>query len=119
MVARIRALCAFKEHAQDGRGIKRPAERTSVFHSSQVARSRALCAFKEHAQDGRGIKRPAERASVFHSSQAARSRALCAFESGGAVALTCTRYLVRRAVVPAKEVIVHAHTPLLVSARRP
>jgi len=46
MVARIRALCAFKKHAQDGRGIKRPAERASVFLSSLAARSRALCAFK-------------------------------------------------------------------------
>jgi len=74
----FRTLTTSKEHAQDGRGIKRPAERAGVFLSSLAARIRALCASKEHAQDGRGIKRPAERASVFLSSLAARIRALCA-----------------------------------------
>jgi hypothetical protein len=34
----------FKEHAQDGRGVKRPAERVSGFRSSLAARSLALCA---------------------------------------------------------------------------
>ena len=33
-----------EELAQDGRGIKRPAERLSVFLSSLATRSRALCA---------------------------------------------------------------------------
>ncbi len=35
-----------KEKAQDGRGVKRPAERASEFLSSLAARSRALCAFR-------------------------------------------------------------------------
>jgi hypothetical protein len=38
---------AFKKHAQNGRGFKRPAERPSEFLSSLAARSRALCAFKK------------------------------------------------------------------------
>jgi hypothetical protein len=66
-----------EEHAQDGRGIKRPAERASEFRFSLAARSRALWILKKHAQDGRGIKRSAERASEFRFSLAARSRALC------------------------------------------
>jgi len=68
----------FNEHAQDGLGVKRPAERAGVFLSSLAARIRALCALNEHAQDGLGVKRPAERAGVFLSSLAARIRALCA-----------------------------------------
>jgi hypothetical protein len=44
LAARSRALCAFAEHAQNGRVSKRPAEWASVFLSSLAARSRALCA---------------------------------------------------------------------------
>jgi CIC family chloride channel protein len=40
---------ASSENAQDGRGIKRPAERASVFLSSLAARSRALCALELRA----------------------------------------------------------------------
>ena len=36
---------SFEGHAQDGRGIKHPAEGASEFPSSLAARSRALCAF--------------------------------------------------------------------------
>ena len=67
-----------EEHAQDGRGIKRPPKELRLVSVLTVARIRALCAFEEHAQDGRGISRAAERASVFLSSLAARIRALCA-----------------------------------------
>ena len=45
-------MVTFKEHAQDGRGIERPAERASVFLSSLAARSRALCASKERQRFG-------------------------------------------------------------------
>jgi hypothetical protein len=37
-------LVSFEEHAQNGRGIKRPAARAGEFLSSLAARSRALCA---------------------------------------------------------------------------
>jgi galactokinase/mevalonate kinase-like predicted kinase len=70
----------FKEHAQDGRGIKRPPEGLRSVSSLMVARIRALCAFKEHAQDGRGIKRPAEGLRSVSSLMVARIRALCAFK---------------------------------------
>ncbi len=58
MLNRIEACSSFEEHAQDGRGIKRPAARAGEFLSSLAARSRALCASTEHAQDGRCIKAP-------------------------------------------------------------
>jgi hypothetical protein len=38
------SLPTFEEHAQDGRGIKRSAQRTGVFLSPLAERSRALCA---------------------------------------------------------------------------
>jgi len=67
-----------KEHAQDGRGVGRAAERSGEFLFHLAARIRALCAFEKCAQDGRGVDRAAGRSgeSLFHL--AARIRALCA-----------------------------------------
>jgi len=56
---------SFKEHAQDGRGIKRPPEGLRSVSSLMVARIRALCAFKEHAQDRLGVKHAAQRIGGF------------------------------------------------------
>ena len=42
-------LVPSKEHAQNGRGVERPAARASEFLSSLAARSRALCAVVESA----------------------------------------------------------------------
>jgi hypothetical protein len=47
VAASVRALCAYEEHAQNGRGVKLAAQRASGFLSSLAARSRALCAFKQ------------------------------------------------------------------------
>jgi predicted glycoside hydrolase/deacetylase ChbG (UPF0249 family) len=46
LAARIHALCAFKEHAQNGPGFKRATSRTVVFLPCLAARIHALCAFK-------------------------------------------------------------------------
>ena len=70
---------AFKELAQDGRGIKRATQILSEFLCCLAARIRALCAFKELAQNGRGIKRATQMLSEFLCCLAARIRALCAF----------------------------------------
>jgi nucleoside-diphosphate-sugar epimerase len=40
----VENLLSFKEQAQDGRGVNRPAEKASEFLFSLAARSRALCA---------------------------------------------------------------------------
>ena len=41
----LEVTASFKEHAQDGHGVKRPAERAGEFLSPVAARSQALCAF--------------------------------------------------------------------------
>ena len=105
VVARVRALCAFKKHAQDGRGVKRPPEELRSVSSLLLARVRALCAFENHAQDGRAGKRPAQGRMLWSPSwpraaapialletrarrpqcQAATGRAAeCSFSPGGA-----------------------------------
>ena len=68
----------FEQHAQNGRGSKRPAGRAGEFRCSLAARIRTLWVFAEHAQNGRGSKRPAGRAREFRCSLAARIRTLCA-----------------------------------------
>jgi type 1 glutamine amidotransferase len=78
LAARIRALCALKKDAQDGRGVKRPPEELRIVSVLTVARIRALCALKKHAQDGRGVKRPPEELRIVSVLTVARIRALCA-----------------------------------------
>ncbi len=71
-------MLAFKKHAQDGHGVKRPPKGRRSISSLVVARIRALCASKKHAQDGHGVKRPPKGRRSVSSLVVARIRALCA-----------------------------------------
>src|ERR1035438_9159210 len=80
LYALTKSKAGSKEHAQNGRGSERTAQRASEFlvclaariraaqRASEflvclAARIRALCALGEHAQNGRGSERTAQRAS--------------------------------------------------------